>query len=120
MSINMRFVLSLVIICVLVVTPKTQGLSVFNKCFSTLNDIPGCFQEVLSSFLSIQIKIGPDCCKALLDIEDYCWSKAFPYITPSFPVLLRTFCKSPPPHQKQSSSDAQYLASPPAPPRKDA
>ncbi|KAK1372758.1 Zinc finger MYM-type protein 1-like protein [Heracleum sosnowskyi] len=105
----------------LFVTPKTQGASVFNKCFSTINDIPGCFQEVLSSFFSIQIKIGSDCCKALIDIEDNCWSKAFPYITPSYPALLRTFCKSPPPHQKQSSSsDAQYLASPPAPPRKDA
>lgn len=116
MSMNMKFVLSLVIICVLVVTPKTQGKSVFNKCYSTINDIPGCFQEVMSSFLTFRIKIGPDCCKALLHLEDNCWSVAFPYITPSYPSLLRTFCKSPPPHQKQSSS-AHYLASPP---RKDA
>lgn len=112
MSMNMKSVLSLVIICLLVVTPKSEGASVFNKCLKTINDIPGCFQEILSSFLTIRIKIGPDCCKALLNIEDNCWSQAFPYITSTYPSLLRAFCKSPPPHQKQHSS-AHYLASPP-------
>lgn len=115
----MRLVLSLVTICVLVLTPRSQGSLLVDNCLASLNDVPGCLQEVLSSFLTIRIHIGPACCKALLEIEDKCWSKAFPYITPTYPFLIRTFCSTPPPHQKPSSY-AQNLASPPAPARKNA
>ena len=117
----MRYVLGLVMICVLAGTPKSQGLKVIDNCLKTLDDVPGCLKEVLSSFLTIRTKIGPQCCNALLHIEDKCWRQTFPYAAPSYPLLLRALCKSPPPppHQKYSLY-ARNLASPPAPARKDA
>ncbi|KAK1389444.1 hypothetical protein POM88_017622 [Heracleum sosnowskyi] len=80
--------------------PKSQATFLINDCLSTIGDIPGCVQEVITSFLTLQIRIGPECCKALLDIEDNCWRQVFPLITSTFPSLIRTFCTaSPPPHQ---------------------
>lgn len=96
----MKYLISLIMLCMLVMAPKSQGTFLINDCLSTIGDIPGCVQDVITSFLTLQIKIGPECCKALLDIEDNCWRQVFPLITSTFPSLVRKFCTtSPPPHQ---------------------
>lgn len=101
----------------LVMAPKSQGTLQVNDCLSAITDIPGCFQEVITSFLTFQIKIGPECCKALLDIEDNCWRTLFPLITSQFPSLVKTFCTtSPPPHPHNLQSlSADYSTFSPEP-----
>ncbi|KAK2635951.1 hypothetical protein Ddye_030743 [Dipteronia dyeriana] len=62
------------------------------KCLSTLHNVKGCFQEIITSFLSHQVKlIGPACCEALNEVDDKCWPKLFPF-DPFFPTLLKNYC----------------------------
>ncbi|KAK0574659.1 hypothetical protein LWI29_026830 [Acer saccharum] len=62
------------------------------KCLSTLQSVQGCVQEIITSFLSHQVKlIGPACCKALNEVDDNCWPKVFP-LDPFFPTLLKNYC----------------------------
>lgn len=93
MSFNKRYAINMIILCVLVFTQVSQGtFQLVDNCLSTTGDIPGCVQEVITSFLTLQIRIGPQCCKALLDVEDNCWSQVFPLLTSSFPLCIRSFC----------------------------
>ncbi|KAK1359261.1 hypothetical protein POM88_043735 [Heracleum sosnowskyi] len=117
MSLNKRNVITLIIICVLTVTPEGQGtLQLVDDCLSTIGDIPGCVEEVITSFLTLQITIGPQCCKALLDVEDNCWSQVFPLITSTFPLCLRSFCtRSNWYNVKAQSLSARYSSFSPAP-----
>ncbi|MCD7472387.1 hypothetical protein HAX54_013617 [Datura stramonium] len=63
-----------------------------SKCVASVLNVPGCIEEILTSFLSIQLRlIGPQCCKAILDIEDSCWPKIFP-LSSLFPLTIRSFC----------------------------
>ncbi|XVF48005.1 hypothetical protein PTKIN_Ptkin03bG0155500 [Pterospermum kingtungense] len=58
-------------------------------CLTTIQGVPGCLQEVITSTLSLQFQlIGSACCKTLLDIEDKCLSKIFPFFVP----LLKNQC----------------------------
>ncbi|KAK3222725.1 hypothetical protein Dsin_009750, partial [Dipteronia sinensis] len=41
------------------------------KCLSTHQSVKGCIQEIITSFLSRQVKlIGPACCKVLNEVDD--------------------------------------------------
>nr|XP_009782409.1 PREDICTED: uncharacterized protein LOC104231154 [Nicotiana sylvestris] len=63
-----------------------------SKCLASVLNVPGCVEEILTSFLSIRFRlIGPQCCKAALDIEERCWPKIFP-LSSLFPLTLRSFC----------------------------
>ncbi|CAK9147606.1 unnamed protein product [Ilex paraguariensis] len=60
------------------------------QCLASLNGVQGCIQEVLTSVLTLQFRlIGPDCCQAILNIDDNCWPKVLP-LSPIFP--LKNYC----------------------------
>ncbi|KAK4376522.1 hypothetical protein RND71_002818 [Anisodus tanguticus] len=62
------------------------------KCLASVLNVPGCVEEIITSFLSIQPRlIGPQCCKAALEFEDNCLPKIFP-LSSLFPFTLRSFC----------------------------
>ncbi|KAF3656190.1 putative F-box protein-like [Capsicum annuum] len=70
-----------------------------SKCLASVFNVPGCVEEVISSVLSIQPRlIGPQCCKAVLDISDTCLPKILPFSS-VIPLTLRNFCpiQGPPP-----------------------
>uniref|UniRef100_A0A0V0GL80 Putative egg cell-secreted protein 1.2-like n=1 Tax=Solanum chacoense TaxID=4108 RepID=A0A0V0GL80_SOLCH len=63
-----------------------------SKCLASVFNVPGCVEEIITSFLTIRLRlIGPQCCKAVLDIHDSCWPKIFPFGS-LFPLTLRSFC----------------------------
>ncbi|PHU02132.1 hypothetical protein BC332_27383 [Capsicum chinense] len=63
-----------------------------SKCLASVLNVPGCIQEVVTSFLTVQFRlIGPQCCKTILDMEDSCWPKILP-ISSIFPLTLKSFC----------------------------
>ncbi|KAJ4708997.1 ECA1 gametogenesis related family protein [Melia azedarach] len=62
------------------------------KCWKSITDTEGCALEVYKSFTSGQtVGIGPVCCKAVIEINDRCWPKMFPF-NPFFPPLLKNTC----------------------------
>ncbi|CAN4075817.1 unnamed protein product [Withania somnifera] len=63
-----------------------------SKCLASVLNVPGCVEEIITSFFSIKFQlIGPQCCKAVLDIEDSCLPKIFPFSS-IFPLTLQSFC----------------------------
>ena len=63
-----------------------------SKCLASVLNVPGCVEEILTSFLKVQFRlIGPQCCKAALEIEDSCWPKILPFSS-IFPLTLKSFC----------------------------
>ncbi|XP_059315964.1 uncharacterized protein LOC132066767 [Lycium ferocissimum] len=63
-----------------------------SKCLAMVLDVPGCVEEIITSFLSIQVRlIGPQCCKAALEFEDSCLPKILP-LSSLFPFTLRNRC----------------------------
>ncbi|KAL3532270.1 hypothetical protein ACH5RR_005791 [Cinchona calisaya] len=61
-------------------------------CLQAVVSTQGCIEELVTSFLSLQSRIlGPECCKALIGVDDNCWPKIFP-LNPFFPPLLKSFC----------------------------
>ncbi|KAF6158058.1 hypothetical protein GIB67_014852 [Kingdonia uniflora] len=62
------------------------------ECLSTIRSVEGCIEEVISSFLSTQVRlIGQSCCKAIVKVSDKCLPKIFPS-NPLFPPLIKNFC----------------------------
>ncbi|XP_059315540.1 uncharacterized protein LOC132066194 [Lycium ferocissimum] len=62
------------------------------KCLATVLNVPGCVEEIITSFLSIQLRlISPQCCKAALEFEDSCLPKIFP-LSSLFPFTIRSLC----------------------------
>ncbi|KAI4335643.1 hypothetical protein L6164_014275 [Bauhinia variegata] len=60
------------------------------RCLGTL--VRGCLQEVITAFLSVRVElVGPECCKAFIQVDKQCWPKVFP-INPFFPPLLKSYC----------------------------
>ncbi|PHU02182.1 hypothetical protein BC332_27433 [Capsicum chinense] len=85
-----------------------------SKCLESAINVPGCVEEILTSFLKVQYRlIGPQCCKAALDIEDSCWIKILPFSS-IFPLTLKSFCSIegsfPPPIREplDSNSNEDY------------
>ncbi|KAI5679625.1 hypothetical protein M9H77_00852 [Catharanthus roseus] len=68
------------------------GLPIGNPCLVSFVNTQGCIQELIASFLSLQVHlIGPQCCKAAMAIDDNCWPKIFP-LNPLFPPEIKNYC----------------------------
>ncbi|OIT29453.1 PREDICTED: sulfated surface glycoprotein 185-like [Nicotiana attenuata] len=80
------------------------------KCVAALKNTPGCIQEIFGSlFIPFHFhSIGPQCCKAVIDIQDNCWPKIFP-ISPLFPFTLKNFCT-------KTQGQVPVAQQPPSPP----
>ncbi|OVA06555.1 Prolamin-like domain [Macleaya cordata] len=62
------------------------------KCWSSLESIEHCVDEIYESFLTNKFGCSPMCCKAVIQVTDNCWSKMLPFINTLFPSLLKDFC----------------------------
>lgn len=63
-----------------------------SKCLASVFNVPGCVEEIITSFLTIRLRlIGPQCCKAVLEIHDSCWPKILPFGA-LLPLTLKSFC----------------------------
>ncbi|KAI5679626.1 hypothetical protein M9H77_00853 [Catharanthus roseus] len=63
-----------------------------NPCLVSFVNTQGCIQELIASFLSLQVHLlGPQCCKAAMAIDDNCWPKIFP-LNPLFPPEVKNYC----------------------------
>ncbi|KAI3971377.1 hypothetical protein MKX01_008221, partial [Papaver californicum] len=47
------------------------------KCCSTLVDIEGCNAEILNFLFTFQLRLGPACCKAIIDLSETCLPAVF-------------------------------------------
>ncbi|XP_059310589.1 uncharacterized protein LOC132061933 [Lycium ferocissimum] len=89
----------LITVCISMLTSPSLSLlfggpDMIAKCFASVGDVPGCVEEIITSFLSIQLRLlGPQCCRAALDIDDGCWPNVFPF-NPFFPPALKNFCST--------------------------
>ncbi|KAF6160077.1 hypothetical protein GIB67_025740 [Kingdonia uniflora] len=64
------------------------------QCLSSLQSVEGCVQEVITSFLSFQVRlVGPVCCKAIVELKDSCWPKIF-LLNPYFPPMVKKYCST--------------------------
>ncbi|KAF6138763.1 hypothetical protein GIB67_040895 [Kingdonia uniflora] len=61
------------------------------KCLSTIRSEEGCMEEVISSFLRGQVRLGLSYCKAIVKVSDKCLPKIFPS-NPLFSPLIKNFC----------------------------
>ncbi|GAV74867.1 Prolamin_like domain-containing protein, partial [Cephalotus follicularis] len=74
------------------------------KCWSHLQDVEACTQEILSSFWSLNFSLGPACCKAISELDKDCFDNMFSqFNSPFFGPLLKEHCSHqtfppPPPH----------------------
>ncbi|XP_008228066.1 PREDICTED: uncharacterized protein LOC103327509 [Prunus mume] len=61
------------------------------KCWSSLQNVPGCAWEIYTSISTGKFVVGPACCKAFQAIDQNCLLKMFP-LFPSFPPLIKSNC----------------------------
>ncbi|KAI5336472.1 hypothetical protein L3X38_015739 [Prunus dulcis] len=61
------------------------------KCWSSLQNVPGCAWEIYTSISTGKFVVGPACCKAFRAIDQICLLKMFPFF-PSFPPLINSNC----------------------------
>ena len=78
-------------------SPRTGGPSGANEqCLSSIENIPGCWNQILSSLINGQFSIvGSSCCNAITQIEENCLSKLFPSIHIFTPLLNNSCAQSP-------------------------
>lgn len=84
-----------------VTASASDGLTHIHQCLDLILAVPGCLNEIISSFLNFPPRfLGPRCCNAVLTIQNGCLTKLsaktnFPF------TLMRNFCAaragSPPP-----------------------
>ncbi|CAH8259138.1 unnamed protein product [Arabidopsis lyrata] len=53
-------------------------------CFPDLGDGEACVAEIFGSFFNRQITIGPECCKAIVEIDEDCTQAIFKPLSNSF------------------------------------
>ncbi|KAI3858564.1 hypothetical protein MKX03_005612 [Papaver bracteatum] len=73
------------------------------KCWSTLADIEGCKAEILNFLYTFQLRLGPACCKAIIDLSETCfpavfssvwgWGRGIPF-NPAYPNVVKSYCAS--------------------------
>ncbi|XP_009379262.1 uncharacterized protein LOC103967694 [Pyrus x bretschneideri] len=61
------------------------------KCWSSLQNIPGCASEIYTTILTGKFALGPACCKAFIEVDQNCLRKLFP-LFPSIPAFLKSSC----------------------------
>ncbi|TQD91024.1 hypothetical protein C1H46_023411 [Malus baccata] len=61
------------------------------KCWSSLQNIPGCASEIYTTILIGKFALGPACCKALVAVDANCLANLFP-LFPSIPALFIGNC----------------------------
>ncbi|XP_050135125.1 uncharacterized protein LOC126610984 isoform X2 [Malus sylvestris] len=61
------------------------------KCWSSLQNVPGCASEIYPTILTGKFALGPACCKALVEVDKNCLRKLFP-LFPSIPAVLKSSC----------------------------
>ncbi|TQD99102.1 hypothetical protein C1H46_015303 [Malus baccata] len=61
------------------------------KCRSSLQSIPGCAQEIITTIFTSKFSLGPACCKAFVEVDEKCLLKLFP-LFPSISALLKNNC----------------------------
>nr|AAO42968.1 At5g51105 [Arabidopsis thaliana]BAC42494.1 unknown protein [Arabidopsis thaliana] len=72
-------------------SPGMAGSPDLSKCWSTVMDLPGCFEEIQQAVMSGKFEgVGPACCKAFLDAEANC----LPNLpsNPFFPPMMKHQC----------------------------
>ncbi|KAI3846671.1 hypothetical protein MKW92_039926 [Papaver armeniacum] len=73
------------------------------KCWSTLVDIEGCKVEILNFLFTFQLRLGPACCKAIINLSETClpavfssvsgWGIGIPF-NPAYPNVVKGYCAS--------------------------
>ncbi|XP_026410211.1 egg cell-secreted protein 1.2-like [Papaver somniferum] len=73
------------------------------KCWSTLVDIQGCQAEILNFLFTFQLRLGPACCKAIIDLSETClpavfssdwgWGRGILF-NPVYPNVVKGYCAS--------------------------
>ncbi|CAN6809366.1 hypothetical protein Bca4012_003598 [Brassica carinata] len=63
------------------------------RCFPDLGDGEACMAEIFGSFFNRQITIGPECCKAIVEIDEDCTQAVFKQFSDSlFTSSVKQFC----------------------------
>ncbi|CAA7032800.1 unnamed protein product [Microthlaspi erraticum] len=63
------------------------------RCFPDLGDGEACMAEIFGSFYNRQITIGPECCKAIVEIDEDCTQAVFkPFSNTFFSSSVKQFC----------------------------
>ena len=71
--------------------------AVVNETSLCLESVVGtgvCVQDLLTSLVNLQFRLGTDCCKAISVLDDHCFKPifaSFPFI-PELPSFLNSFC----------------------------
>ncbi|GAB4832770.1 hypothetical protein Ancab_006786 [Ancistrocladus abbreviatus] len=68
-------------------TPFTQPIYTqkdLQDCWQSVVTAPVCWVEIWTSFVRLQFRISPVCCKTLIDINQNCFSILFPGANPIF------------------------------------
>ncbi|KAL2459051.1 hypothetical protein Fot_20485 [Forsythia ovata] len=64
------------------------------QCIRSVITIPRCFEELLVSIFGPRVELlGPECCEALLKVDDNCWPKSLA-VNPLFPPVIKSYCIS--------------------------
>ncbi|EOA31906.1 hypothetical protein CARUB_v10015135mg [Capsella rubella] len=63
------------------------------RCFPDLGDGEACVAEIFGSFFNRQITIGPECCKAIVEIDQDCTQAVFkPFTDSYFSTSVNQYC----------------------------
>uniref|UniRef100_A0A7N0TDD8 Prolamin-like domain-containing protein n=1 Tax=Kalanchoe fedtschenkoi TaxID=63787 RepID=A0A7N0TDD8_KALFE len=71
-----------------------DGSASSNSCWDSLFRLQSCTGDVILFFLNGETKLGPDCCKAVGLIEEYCWPNMIASLgfTAEEEQVLRGYC----------------------------
>ncbi|KAL1211482.1 hypothetical protein V5N11_023495 [Cardamine amara subsp. amara] len=62
-------------------------------CFPDMGDGEACIAEIFGSFFNRAITIGPECCKAIIEIDEDCTQAVFkPFKNSYFSSSVKQFC----------------------------
>jgi hypothetical protein len=62
------------------------------NCWTALIRTDGCVTQIYEALYQKKFDcIGPACCEYIMNVEDSCWPRMFPF-HPKFPLLLKMHC----------------------------
>ncbi|KAG0462884.1 hypothetical protein HPP92_021360 [Vanilla planifolia] len=96
--------------------PKASAFSFFPdvfRCWNAVAEVEDCAVKLVPAFLSLHIRLTPQCCKAVLDIEESCLPIVFtnPTLGPALKNVTSSICSA----LSGSSGSAGSSVSSPAP-----